>query len=274
MLRQLLEQEGVAKPEDFCLPAFPDDEALFRTHAEEYVVALRNNAIEARPWKRVGLPWSEDLVRRTHIAVAGTLLTARLALRHGLACNTAGGTHHAFRAYGSGFCIFNDIAFAVIQLLHQRVIQRALIIDLDVHQGDGTNDFFQEMDQVFTFSIQCEKNFPAKRVSGSRDIELAEGTADDEYLRVLGEQLPLITEASKPDLVIYDAGVDPHNEDALGRLSLTTNGLYQRERMVLQYFVEREIPVAGVIGGGYDPDRDALVDRHAILHRVAREFDR
>lgn len=274
MLRKLLEEEGLAGPEDFCLPAFPEDEALYRTHSETYVSALRNDTIEARAWKRIGLPWSDALVRRTHIALAGTLLTVRLALRYGLACNTAGGTHHAFRDYGSGFCIFNDIAFAVNQLLYEQVIERALIIDLDVHQGDGTNHFFQNNPDVFTFSLHCEKNFPARRVPGSRDIELPEGTADEEYLRVLNEQLPVITDLSRPDLVIYDAGVDPHRDDALGRLSLSTEGIYRREAMVINYFVERGISIAGVIGGGYDPDRRALVDRHAILHRVAREFDR
>ncbi|NET40400.1 MAG: histone deacetylase, partial [Cyanothece sp. SIO1E1] len=230
--------------------------------------------VEARPWKRIGLPWSEELVRRTHIAVAGTLLTARLALRYGLACNTAGGTHHAFRDHGSGFCIFNDIAFAVNQLRHEKTVERVLIIDLDVHQGDGTNHFFQNEQSVFTFSIHCKKNFPSRRVPGSLDIEMAEGTGDTEYLRVLREQLPLVTEQSQPDLVIYDAGVDPHEADALGKLCLTTQGLYEREQTVLQYFTDHAIPLCGVIGGGYDTDRRALVQRHAILHRVAREFDR
>ncbi|MFO7726518.1 MAG: histone deacetylase [Oceanipulchritudo sp.] len=271
-LHAYLLRKGIAGRDDFCRPGPLKDEVLLRTHQPPYVQAFRNNQIEPRAFRRIGLPWSADLVRRTHIAVSGTLLTARLALRHGLCCNTAGGTHHAFPGHGSGFCIYNDIAVAARQLRHEGLVGKMLIIDLDVHQGDGTHFIFREDPSVFTFSIHCEKNFPVKREPGDHDLELPESTRDNDYLACLNEVLPDLLDRTSPDLVFYDAGVDVHRDDRIGRFSLTDRGLEQRERLVMEAVRSRGIPLAGVIGGGYDQDLTALVQRHAWLHRVAREF--
>lgn len=222
--------------------------------------------------RKIGLPWSEGLVRRTHIAVSGTLLTARLALRHGLSCNTAGGTHHAFPGHGSGFCIFNDMAVAARQLVSEGIIKKVLIIDLDVHQGDGTHYIFRSDPHVFTFSLHCEKNFPVHKEPGDLDIELPEGTTDDAYMEALREHIPGLLDAVRPDLVLYDAGADVHKDDRIGKFSLTDKGMEDRERFVIETVRGAGIPLACVIGGGYDHDTMALVRRHAILHRVAAEF--
>jgi len=271
-LHACLLQEGIAARDDFCRPGPLEDRVLLRTHEPDYVQAFRDNQIEPRALRRIGLPWSPDLVRRTHIAVSGTLLTARLALRHGLCCNTAGGTHHAFPGHGSGFCIYNDIAVAARQLQHEGTVGKILIIDLDVHQGDGTHFIFREDPSVFTFSLHCEKNFPVKRKPADWDIELPEGTRDGNYLACLTEVLPELLDRSAPDLVFYDAGVDVHRDDRIGRFALTDRGLEQRERLVMESVRARGIPLACVIGGGYDRDLQALVQRHAWLHRVARAF--
>jgi len=269
-LQQYLVEQGIVSNEDFCRPSPPDDATLFRTHERRYVEEVRANKVAPRDWRRIGLPWSPELVRRTHLAVAGTLLTARLALRYGLACHAAGGTHHAFPGHGSGFCIFNDLAFAARTLLFEGRVNRLLIVDLDVHQGDGTHRFFRSDPRVYTFSMHGAKNFPVRREPGDRDVELPDGTGDEDYLAVLREELPKVNTAAQPDLVLFDAGVDPHQDDALGRLRLSDRGLERREEMVIDFFVSRAIPLAAVIGGGYDRDLDALVRRHAILHRVAR----
>lgn len=271
-LYEYLQGSGIARRTDFCTPALLEDETLLKTHSLEYVSAFRENRLDPRAIRKIGLPWSEQLVRRTHIAVSGTLLTARLALRHGLACNCAGGTHHAFPGHGSGFCIFNDMAVAARQLITGGSVTKILIIDLDVHQGDGTHRIFMEDPSVFTFSLHCEKNFPVHRQPGDLDIELPEGTPDDQYIGRLRDELPDLLDQTAPGLVIFDAGVDVHRDDRIGRFALTDRGLEHRERLVIEEVRRRGIPLACVIGGGYDNTLDALVARHAILHGVARDF--
>jgi acetoin utilization deacetylase AcuC-like enzyme len=200
---------------------------------------------------------------RSRAAVAGTLLTARLALAHGVACNTAGGSHHASRAHGAGFCTFNDVAVAAANLLAERVIA------IDVHQGDGTAEIFAGDARVFTLSMHAARNYPARKVPGDLDVELADGVGDDAYLDALQAVLPGVLEAQRPDLVFFNAGVDPHRDDKLGRLALSDDGLARRDRYVLNACLSRGLPVAGVIGGGYSADIDALARRHATLHREA-----
>jgi acetoin utilization deacetylase AcuC-like enzyme len=273
LLREKLVRDGVVSESAFCMPAPLPDETLYKVHTPGYVRAFSTNTLDFQAIRRIGLPWSEELVRRTRIAVAGTLLTARLALRHGLSVNTAGGTHHAFPDYGSGFCILNDMAVAAAQLLHEETVRKVLIIDLDVHQGDGTHFIFRNDPRVFTFSLHCEKNFPVRRQPGDHEIELPEGTGDEAYLERLGDVLPFLIETARPDLVIYDAGVDVHRDDRLGRFALTDRGLRRREEMVIGSVRSAGIPLACVIGGGYDNDIYALVDRHAILHQVASELE-
>ena len=211
------------------------------------------------------------LVNRTCTAVAGTVLTAKLALDYGLACNTAGGTHHAFPAFGSGFCIFNDLAIASRVLQKNGLVRKVLIVDLDVHQGDGTAVIFQDDSSVFTFSMHCEVNFPGTKQKGDLDVPLRVGMEDDEYLQTLDKFLPDLLSSVKPDLVLYDAGVDPHQGDKLGKLALTDTGLFRREMQVLMACLAGGYPVACVIGGGYSDDAKGLVYRHSLLHRAASQ---
>lgn len=270
-LYEMLLADGIADPEQFHRPAFPPREWLEHVHLPTYVNAYCNGTLDPKAQRRIGLPWSPALVQRTCIAVGGTILTAQLALKHGLACNTAGGTHHAFPDYGSGFCIFNDLAIAARVIQHLELAQRILIVDLDVHQGDGTAFIFQDDPTVFTFSMHCETNFPGIKQRSDLDVALPEGMEDDAYLQTLAAYLPDLLSQVQPELVLYDAGVDPHLGDRLGKLALTDTGLYRREMQVLTTCVTRGYPVACVIGGGYADNLSTLVYRHSLLHRAASE---
>jgi acetoin utilization deacetylase AcuC-like enzyme len=243
-------------------------------HAPGYVEAVLGLQLEPAAVRRIGLPLTAAVVRRSRAAAAGTLLAARLALEHGIACNTAGGSHHAFADHGAGFCIFNDVAVAAGVLLAEGRIERALVVDLDVHQGDGTAAIFAGDRRVHTFSMHCGINYPLHKQSSDLDVVLAAGVEDDAYLALLAERLPGLLEQVRPDLVFFNAGVDPHVDDRLGRLALSEAGLWRRERLVLQACLGAGIPVAGVIGGGYARDLDRLVQLHSILHRAASEVCR
>ncbi|HEY9647959.1 MAG TPA: histone deacetylase [Chroococcidiopsis sp.] len=270
-LHDMLMADGVATPSQFHRPTLPPDEWFERVHTPDYVWQYRHGALDPKAQRRIGLPWSPALANRTCIAVGGTVLTAQLALQCGLACNTAGGTHHAFPSYGSGFCIFNDMAIAARVLQSMGLVKRLLIVDLDVHQGDGTAFIFQDDPSVFTFSMHCAVNFPGTKQTSDLDVPLPEGMEDDDYLQTLAQYLPDLLSEVQPDLVLYDAGVDPHLGDRLGKLALTDSGLYRREMQVLQTCVSLGYPVACVIGGGYADDLNALVYRHSLLHRAASE---
>jgi len=271
-LYELLLADGVARPEQFHTPQLPPSEWISLVHTPEYVQAYCDGTLDAKAQRRIGLPWSEALVNRTCVAVGGTILTAQLALAHGLACNTAGGTHHAFPSYGSGFCIFNDLAIACRVLQQLNLVQKVLIIDLDVHQGDGTAFIFQNDDSVFTFSMHCEVNFPGTKQTSDLDVPLPVGMEDQAYLETLAFYLPDLLANVKPDLVLYDAGVDPHAGDRLGKLALTDTGIFRREMQVLSTCIAAGYPVACVIGGGYADDLKSLVWRHSLLHRAASEI--
>lgn len=270
-LYELLITDGVAHPDQFHIPELPPQEWIELVHIPEYVQAYCQGTLDAKAQRRIGLPWSPALANRTCVAVGGTILTAQLALRHGLACNTAGGTHHAFPDYGSGFCIFNDLAISARFLQQQGLVRKILIVDLDVHQGDGTAVIFQNDPSVFTFSMHCEVNFPAIKQHSDLDVPLPVGMEDAAYLQTLAEYLPNLLYDIKPDLVLYDAGVDPHVGDRLGKLALTDTGLFCREMQVLSTCVAAGYPVACVIGGGYADDMNGLVYRHSLLHRAASE---
>jgi len=269
LLHDRLLAQNVATPEQFHQPATPDRSLLELVHEPAYVSAYLQGTLSPQAQRRIGLPWSPNLVRRTCCAVGGTILTAELALGQGLACNTAGGTHHAFPGYGSGFCIFNDCAIAARFLQQQGRVDRVLIIDLDVHQGDGTAAIFRDDPTVFTFSMHCESNFPLRKQSSDLDVPLPEGLEDGDYLQILDRYLPDLLSHVKPDLVFYNAGVDPHGGDRLGKLALTDEGLWRREMQVLGACWRGGYPVAAVIGGGYGEDLAALIDRHSLLHRAA-----
>jgi acetoin utilization deacetylase AcuC-like enzyme len=270
LLYDLLLQEGIATPEYSYTPEMPAKDIIELVHTPEYVEAYCQGVLDDKAQRRIGLPWSQGLVTRTCTAVGGTILTAKLALEYGIACNTAGGTHHAFPSYGSGFCIFNDLAIASRVLQKLGMVKQILIVDLDVHQGDGTAYIFAKEPTVFTFSMHCEANFPAKKQQSDLDVSLPEGLDDDGYLQILAQYLPDLLSQIKPDLVLYDAGVDTHLGDHLGKLCLTDTGIYRREMQVLSTCAAGGYPVACVIGGGYGPSMKELVYRHSLLHRAAQ----
>lgn len=264
-------KDGLAALDQFHVPQRAPAELLTLAHEADYVRAYVEGELSASAMRRIGLPWSPELVNRTCTAVGGTMLTAQLALHHGIACNTAGGTHHAHADFGSGFCIFNDLAVAALYLLDQGQAQRVLIVDLDVHQGDGTASILRCQPYIFTFSMHCGKNFPYRKSQSDLDVDLPVGMENSDYLQTLHRHLMPLMDEWRPDFVLYDGGVDPHREDRLGLLALTDDGLYARDRWVLGQCVERDIPVACVIGGGYDVDVDRLARRHCIMHRAAQE---
>ena len=271
LLRDLLIADGVIKPEHIFTPELPSLDLIQLVHNPEYVRAYCEGTLDNKAQRRIGLPWSKALANRTCIAVGGTILAAQLALKYGCACNTAGGTHHAFPSYGSGFCIFNDLAIAARVLQDQQLVKKILIVDLDVHQGDGTAWIFRDDESIFTFSMHCEANFPGKKQQSDLDIPLPVGLDDDGYLQILAKHLPDLLSEVKPDLVLYDAGVDTHVSDRLGKLALSDRGIYRRERLVLSTCKAFGYPVATVIGGGYSKDMSALIYRHSLLHRAAKE---
>ena len=271
--RRLL-RDGVAVPgKNLFQPArMPSLEELTAVHDEEYVNKFMIGAMSDEELRRMGLPWTEDLVERTLSEVSGTMLCADLALTCGLAVNTAGGTHHAHRSHASGYCIFNDLAVTAKRVIARGAVERVLIVDLDVHQGDGTASTTAADPGIYTLSVHCEDNFPAKKSTSSRDVALPTGTGDDAYIKTTEAALRESIEEHGPQLVLYDAGVDVHGADDLGGFNLTDEGLIRREALVLDTCVGRGIPVAAVVGGGYDKDLEALARRHCILHHVAREI--
>lgn len=271
-LYELLLADGVAQREQFYTPECPPPDLIELVHTPNYVQAYCQGTLEFQAQRRIGLPWSPALVRRTCVAVGGTILTAKLALTQGLACNTAGGTHHAFPNYGSGFCIFNDLAVASRVLQKLGLVHKILIVDLDVHQGDGTAVIFQGDESVFTFSMHCQANFPSAKQNSDLDVPLPIGMEDKAYLQTLGSYLPDLLSEIQPDLVLYDAGVDTHIDDKLGKLALTDTGIFLRDMQVLSTCVNAGYPVACVIGGGYADDLKSLVWRHSLLHRAASQI--
>ncbi|MGM0673861.1 MAG: histone deacetylase family protein [Spirochaetota bacterium] len=269
MIYEILVEDGIAEAGSVHTPTPASRELLSGVHTFDYIDAFFDGSLDRKALRRIGLPWSAALVERTRAAVSGTLLAARLALDHGIACNMAGGTHHAHPDFGSGFCIFNDLAVAAKRLIDDGSVDRILIVDLDVHQGDGTAGAMADTSPVFTFSMHSEKNFPFRKLSSDLDVGLDDGLEDEAYLHTLSQYLPGLLEELKPDLVLYDAGVDPHVDDRLGRLQLSDEGLARRDRYVLENSLSRGIPVAGVIGGGYSADHRNLARRHTTIHREA-----
>ncbi len=267
-LAEILTAEGLAGG-GFHTPEPASEAQLCAAHHPAYVRAVLDFALPSEMQRRIGLPMSAEIVRRTRAVCGGTLLAARLAFQHGVACNTAGGSHHAGPDYGSGYCIFNDVAVAARALLDEGAVDRMLVVDLDVHQGDGTALIFADEPRVFTFSMHAEKNFPARKAVSDLDIGLDDGLEDEAYLAALHATLPGLLERVRPELVFYVAGVDPHRDDRLGRLSLSDEGLAARDAYVLQTCLSHRAPVCGVLGGGYDRDIDRIAHRHATLHRAA-----
>jgi acetoin utilization deacetylase AcuC-like enzyme len=272
MLRDRVVAEGIVPAARVHAPERVSADDLRLVHTADYVERLTCGRLSAAEVRLLGLPWSPHLVERSYRAVGGTLAAARAALAHGVAMNLAGGTHHAFPDHGEGFCVFNDVAVALRVLQREGRIARAAVVDLDVHQGNGTHAIFAGDASVFTFSMHGGRNYPFRKVPGSLDIELADGTGDDVYLGHLAGALPAALAAAAPDLVVYLAGADPHEGDRLGRLGLTFAGLARRDAMVLEACRAVGIPVALTIAGGYGRAIADTVTVHAATTRVAAGF--
>ena len=271
-LRERLLGGGDFAMEDFGVPAAVSDAEITRVHCPQYLEKVATGALTAAEQKAIGFPWSERMVERSRRSSGATLAAAREALTRGWGANLAGGTHHAFRDRGEGFCVFNDAAIAARALQSEAGLQRIAIVDCDVHQGDGTASIFAGDDSVFTFSIHGARNFPFTKQQSDLDVELADGTGDEEYLWHLERALDETLERSRPQLAIYLAGADPYEGDRLGRLKLTRQGLARRDEMVLGTLCARRIPVAIAMAGGYAHDIEDSVDIHANTIRTARRI--
>lgn len=261
----------------FHVPVPAPQSWLALAHSRVYVDQVLNGTLPTVIAKDIGFPLDNAAAGRAvafrgRCATAGTVLTAMLALEHGIACNTAGGSHHARYEQGAGFCVFNDVAVAIRVLLADHRIRSALILDLDVHQGDGTALMFADDAHITTISMHAEHNYPHPKAQSDIDIALPDAMEDAAYLARVKFMLDGLPSSVRPDIVFYNAGVDPHAEDRLGRLNLTDDGLRQRDRLVLSHCRIRGWPVACVIGGGYSRDIVALGRRHAIVHHVASDF--
>lgn len=272
LLRQGVLAAGFVRSEHLHDPARALPEDVLRVHTPQYVQQVSDGTLPPSEQRRIGLPWSPAFVERAWRVVRGTIEASDAALRDGVAMNLAGGTHHAFPDRGEGFCTFNDVAIAVRRLQHLGRIRRAAIVDLDVHQGNGTHACFADDASVFTFSMHGAKNFPFHKVPGSLDVELEDGTGDEPYLALLAEHLPRVLHTAQADLVVYLAGADPHEGDRLGRLKLTFDGLRRRDRMVLQTCREIGLPVCITIAGGYGRRVEDTVAVHLGTVDVASAF--
>ncbi len=271
---RLRERVARVMPNRLALPDAATDDELALAHDHRYIAAVASGTLDDAAQRRIGFPWSPAMVERSRRSAGATVAACRSALVDGCAVNLAGGTHHAHPAFGAGFCVFNDAAVAVRALQRERRIARALIVDLDVHQGDGTAAIFADDDSVFTLSLHGRNNFPFRKQAGSLDVELDDGTGDDAYLAALAVALRRAVDASQPQLAVYLAGADPYAGDRLGRLALSKRGLAMRDALVLDAMRAHDVPVAIAMAGGYAHDIGDTVDIHARTIALAVErFD-
>lgn len=268
-LHRLLLDEGIITPPDVVAPRQVDWSDLMRVHTPRYLSALAEGTLTRHAERRMGLPWSRRLVVRSRLAVQGTINAAIMALEDGIAANLAGGTHHAFPDHGEGFCVLNDVAVAIRLLTQSCWIRRALVIDLDVHQGNGTAAIFADDPHVFTFSMHGAKNYPFKKPPSTLDVPLPDAMADAPYLEVLRQHLPTVLDRAQPDLIFYLAGIDVMAGDRYGRTALTRQGLHARDGYVLQTIRARGYPVTLLLSGGYAETPALTADLHAVAHREA-----
>lgn len=268
-LRDRVLEECIIAPEHL-RAAEPAAEAdLLRCHDPAYIRRVLDGGLSDREQRRIGFPWSPALARRSVRTVGGTLAACRAALEDGVAANLAGGTHHAFREHGEGYCVFNDAAIAARAMQAERRVRRIVILDCDVHQGNGTAALTQGDPSIFTFSIHGAKNYPVHKEQSDLDLELADGTTDEDYLPLVEEGVMRALAASGADLAIYLAGADPYERDRLGRMKVTMAGLAERDRLVFGLCRSAGLPVAVVMAGGYAPDIEDIVRIHAATVRIA-----
>lgn len=269
LLAQTLREQGILTTDNEYQPSPLSLTTLMQAHDKGYVQRFIRGELTKQEEKDIGLPWSEWLVERTLRAVSGTILTSELALQYGLACHLAGGTHHAHPSHGAGFCIFNDLAVAALALVNSGKAKKVLILDCDVHQGDGSIAFFKDRTDIVPVSWHCEENYPTTKQTGGVNIAIPKGADDDVYLSILKETLPKVLAEHQPDFIFYDAGVDVHKDDRLGHVNMTDDGILQRDKYVIQTCVEQGLPVACVIGGGYDRQEEKVAWRHSLVHQAA-----
>lgn len=263
--------EGVLRDEELIEPEAVLVTDVLRVHTPEYVQALITGTLERKALLRLGLPWSEDLVRRAFAVLGGTYGAARIALAEGVAANLAGGTHHAFADHGEGYCIFNDHVVTLRRLRAEGYARRFLIIDLDVHQGNGTAVLCRNDEETFTFSVHSESNYPARKERSSWDIGLPDGTADGQYLEVVIEALPQLLRKFNPEVILYQAGVDVLAGDRFGKLALTMSGVAERDRAVCAFARRAGIPLVVTLGGGYARNIDQIVEAHCQTVKIASQ---
>ncbi len=268
LLRRAVEAELVP-PGILCIPEAATDEVLLLAHTPEYLARLVEGRLSEREVRRIGLPWSAELVERSRRSVGATLAASRSALQDGIAVSLSGGTHHACADHGQGFCVFNDAAVTLLALKADGRIQRAAVLDCDVHQGNGTAEILESDPALFTFSIHARNNFPFRKIPGDLDLALPDGLEDEAYLEILEEGVRRALSLANPDLVIYLAGADPFEGDRLGRLGLSMEGLFRRDRLVLEMCREDHIPVAVVMSGGYGRQISDTVAIHLQTVRTA-----
>ena len=264
----LIERKIVSK---FYEPNPCSIETLKEAHSEKYILDVKNKKLSEKDIKKIGFPLNDSVVRRSFVATGGTVLASKLAINFGLACNTAGGSHHANFDGGAGYCVFNDVAVAAKYLLNRGLANRILIVDLDVHQGNGNSDIFKDNRNVFTFSMHSKSNYPAKKSLSDLDVELKDNTEDKEYLDILKFNLANLNDENF-DFVFYIAGVDIHYDDRLGKLKITDEGINLRDNIVIDNFFSKRIPICGVLGGGYNKDFNKLIELHSSLHKTCAKY--
>ena len=256
---------------EFFIPKPCSFETLNEVHLKDYILKIKDKSLDLLSQKKIGFPLNDSVVQRSFVATGGTVLASKLAINHGLACNTAGGSHHATFNEGGGFCVFNDVAVAARYLQKKGYARRILIVDLDVHQGNGTADIFKDDGSVFTFSMHCKSNYPAKKTNSDLDVELDDNLEDAKYLEILKKYITYLNQESF-DFVFYIAGVDIHHDDRLGKLKITDQGIKKRDEIVIGNFYQKRIPLCGVLGGGYNKNFDKLIELHSMLHKSCAEI--
>ncbi len=274
LLPQQLLHEGTLRETDFFEPGELSEERILKVHSETYWKKLREGGLSEREARRTGFEYSQRLVQRERTIMEGTLLAAEKALEGGIAMNIAGGTHHAFHDRGEGFCLLNDLAIAADHCLRHGGINGVLILDLDVHHGNGTASILAAEERVFTFSMHGAGNYPMERPPSDLDLPLPDGTGDDAYIDTLTDHYPVLLERFRPDLILYQSGVDVLEVDKLGRLGLSLEGCKERDRIVLELAAQKGIPLAAAMGGGYAPEIRDIIEAHANSYRLAARYYR
>lgn len=269
--KQLL-HEGTCEEDNFFEPSFPDHDPILKVHTANYYQDLQQLTLEPRAARKIGFPLSQELVEREVIIADGTMKGCEYSLQHGISMNIAGGTHHAYTDHGEAFCLLNDQAIGARYLQYKKLAKKILIVDLDVHQGNGTAEIFQGDASVFTFSMHGKNNYPFKKERSDLDIALDDNTKDEAYLAILKEQLPKLIDQQKPDFIFYLSGVDIIETDKLGKLGLSVAGCKQRDAFVFETCRHLEIPVQCSMGGGYSPNIKTIVEAHANTYRLAQEL--